>query len=89
MLGVANNTVTVDKILMTNTVTATQGITGAVFSLNGGTVTSNVNQDQGWGITYNLTGATMNTSGGGNARFAMGGGSAVNVLACRTTSNTS
>ncbi len=55
-----------------------------VLNVNGGTVSSTTNNDQGWAITYNLTGATMNTSGGTNAVFAMGGGSAINILPSAT-----
>jgi autotransporter-associated beta strand protein len=59
VLGVANNSVTIDKVLMTNTVTATQGITGAVFSLNGGTVTFNTG---GGGFAYGGTASFTNTN---------------------------
>src|SRR5207248_2103826 len=59
VLGVANNAVTVDKVLMTNTPAATQGITGAVFSLNGGTVTFTAG---GGGFAYGNTASFTNTN---------------------------
>ena len=65
VLGVANNAVTVDKILMTNTPAATQGITAAVFSLNGGTVTFSAgNGGFAYGNTASFTNVNINLNGG-------------------------
>src|SRR5205823_436230 len=65
VLGVANNAVTVDKVLMTNTPTATQGITGAVFSLNGGTVTfAAAGGGFAYGNTASFTNTNVNLNGG-------------------------
>jgi autotransporter-associated beta strand protein len=66
VLGVANNNVTVNNILMTNTPAGgTQGITGAVFSLNGGTVTFAA---AGGGFAYggaaSFTNTNINLNGG-------------------------
>jgi fibronectin-binding autotransporter adhesin len=65
VLGVANNSVTVDRVLMTNTPTATQGITGAVFSLNGGTVTFTAGFGGfAYGQTASFTNTNINLNGG-------------------------
>jgi autotransporter-associated beta strand protein len=73
VMGVANNNVTVDSVQMTNTPTVSQGITGAIFSLNGGTVTFAAS---GTGFSFgnaasagpvtaaiNLNGGTLNMNG--------------------------
>lgn len=47
------------------------------LNLNGGTATTSVNGDQGWGITINMAdGGTLATSGAGY--YSLGGGSSVN-----------
>ncbi|WP_050027165.1 autotransporter-associated beta strand repeat-containing protein [Verrucomicrobium sp. BvORR034] len=67
----------------------TNGTKVDTVNLNGGTLTHAANGDNGWGITYNLTGALMQTTGGG--RFSFGGnsggtGTAVNTLASANSS---
>ncbi|RYD77068.1 MAG: hypothetical protein EOP84_16050, partial [Verrucomicrobiaceae bacterium] len=48
-------------------------------NINGGTLLHEANGDNGWGVTYNLTGGTMrSTSATGN--FSFGGGTSVKTL---------
>ncbi len=51
-------------------------------TINEGTLTHSGGGDCGWGVTYNLTGATMNASSG---QFSFGGGTSINVFASDTT----
>lgn len=67
----------------------TNGTKVDTVNLNGGTLTHAANGDNGWGVTYNLTGALMQTTGGG--RFSFGGnsggtGTTVNTLASANSS---
>jgi fibronectin-binding autotransporter adhesin len=54
-----------------------------VINLNDGTVTHAGSGDNGWGVTYNLTGGTLQSTGAG--QFAFGGNTAVTTLASATT----
>jgi autotransporter-associated beta strand protein len=61
------------------------------LNLNSGFFDNTAAGDQGWAITINLTGATMQSNGGvssatTNQLFALGGGSSVNSLPSSTTS---
>jgi autotransporter-associated beta strand protein len=49
------------------------------LNINGGTVTTSANGDQGWGITVNMTSGTLGSTGPGY--YSLGGGSSVNILA--------
>lgn len=55
------------------------------ININGATVNHTSNGDNGWGVTYNLTGGILQTTGTG--RFAFGGGTAVNILGSPNASN--
>jgi autotransporter-associated beta strand protein len=60
-------------------------------NINGGLLDSTASGDQGWGVTYNLTGGTMQTNGGVSSGsvaqvFAFGGNTAVNTNGTDTTS---
>ncbi|MBN8460899.1 MAG: autotransporter-associated beta strand repeat-containing protein [Verrucomicrobia bacterium] len=58
------------------------------LNLNGGTATTSVNGDQGWGITVNLgDGGTLATSGAGY--YSLGGGSSVNYTGTATSATIS
>lgn len=57
------------------------------LNINGGTVTSSVNGDNGWGLTVNMTGGLMSSTN--NGYFSMGGGSAINTLASSDTATIS
>jgi autotransporter-associated beta strand protein len=81
--GVVSGTVTVNT---GGTLSATSGNAfgwGAnriqTLNINGGTVTTSANGDQGWGININLTGGTLASTGAGY--YSLGGGSAINSLA--------
>ncbi|WP_367870198.1 beta strand repeat-containing protein [Luteolibacter sp. Populi] len=47
------------------------------FNIVGATVSHTANGDNGWGITYNFTGGTLQATGTG--RFTFGGGTSVNT----------
>jgi autotransporter-associated beta strand protein len=55
------------------------------ININGGILYNVANGDNGWGVTYNLTGGAM-LSGFGPQRFSFGGGTSVNSLSSATTS---
>ncbi len=48
-------------------------------NINGGTLLHESNGDNGWGVTYNLTGGTMRSTSG-TGQFAFGGNTTVNTL---------
>ncbi|MCU0796436.1 MAG: autotransporter-associated beta strand repeat-containing protein [Akkermansiaceae bacterium] len=54
------------------------------LNINGGTVTHTANGDNGWGVTYNLTGGLLQSTGTGN--FSFGNNTAVNTLASTASS---
>ncbi|WP_159564776.1 autotransporter outer membrane beta-barrel domain-containing protein [Budvicia diplopodorum] len=54
------------------------------INLNSSTLTHAGNDTNGWGVTYNLAGALMQTTGSGN--FSFGGGTTVNTLASTNSS---
>ena len=58
------------------------------LNLYGGAFTTTANSDQGWGLTVNLMGGTLASSGTGS-HFSAGGGWAVNTLATNSTSTIS
>jgi len=71
------------------------GVKVSTVNINGGTLSATVAGDQGWGVTYNLTGGVMQSNGGvsdttAGSLFAFGGpaggNTAVNTLASATTS---
>ena len=49
-------------------------------NLYGSTFTTAVNSDQGWGVTYNMGGATLRTNGLAGGHFSFGSGTVVNVF---------
>lgn len=55
------------------------------FNINGATVSHTASGDQGWGITYNMTGGTLQSTGTG--RFTFGANTSVNTLASASTAN--
>lgn len=63
----------------TNALGYTAGVKVNTLTINGATVDHTANGDNGWGLTYNFTGGTLQTTGAG--RFLLGGGSAINTLA--------
>lgn len=48
------------------------------LNINGGTVTTSANGDQGWAIAINMTGGTLTATGAGY--YSLGGGSSLNSL---------
>jgi fibronectin-binding autotransporter adhesin len=63
----------------------------STLNINGGLLDDTASGDQGWAITVNLTGGTMQTNGGVSSNttaqlFALGGGSVINTLPSATTS---
>ena len=61
------------------------------LNLNGGLLDNTATGDQGWGITINMTGGTLQSNGGvssssATSYFSLGGGSSINSLASPTTS---
>lgn len=82
--GVIRGTLTVNSpglatLGFTNALGYTAGQKVDIFNINGATVDHTANGDNGWGITYNFTGGTLNASGAG--RYTLGAGSSINVLA--------
>lgn len=53
-----------------------------IFNINGATVNHTANGDMGWGVTYNFTAGTLQTTGTG--RYTFGGGTSINTLASAT-----
>lgn len=81
--GVIRGTLTVNSpglatLGFTNALGYTAGQKVDVFNINGATVDHTANGDNGWGLTYNFTGGTLNGSGTG--RYTLGGGTSINVL---------
>lgn len=85
--GALRGTVTVNSgaTLSATAANAFGWYTGKITTLNinGGTVTTSADGDNGWGITINMTGGVLASSG--NGYYSLGGGSAVNTLASSST----
>ncbi len=82
--GVIRGTVTVNSgatlnLSFTNALGYAAGQKVEVVNINGGTLTHAANGDNGWGVTYNMTGGTLQTTGTGN--FSFGGNTSLNTLA--------
>ncbi|MCW1912741.1 autotransporter-associated beta strand repeat-containing protein [Luteolibacter sp. GHJ8] len=82
--GVIRGTLTVNSpgaaiLGFTNALGYGAGVKVDTFNINGATVNHTANGDNGWGITYNFTGGTLQTTGTG--RFSFGGGTSVNTAA--------
>lgn len=86
--GVVRGTLTVNSpgalnLSFSNALGYSGGEKVDTLNINGATVSHTANEDQGWGITVNMTGGTLQSTGTG--RFTFGDNSSLNTLASTTS----